>query len=327
MSRVVQLTGIVDDGTLGPAVPVLLEQPIQTAYGENLTIHLVLKNPSGRQVVATPQRIVTYGARTKPLPTGQSLFQHIAVISPLGDGAWDCAIVPADYQWITTGSGRFVFDIWLTDNSLATPQNNPVQALSPWIVTPSAVSVTSPSTAPVPAPTLVLGLPAPGPSGYYLQTIGTTGGLLWSPLEYSPTSPLSWPAGSPTMVAGALDALAARTYVSRISDAAFPQYALVMPSATNAGRVLAVPGPSAIGLFTGVAFQSASAAGQTVQVLEEVGVQSPMLSDGTTAIGRATLITPSSVAPGFVAAGIANIVGVSLGTVASGASGAAVNVL
>lgn len=141
MPKVISIQGVVEDGTPPTGVVQLGQgKAIQAAFGENLTIHLIVRGPSGKQVVSSTQRVITFGARTKPLPTGQLLFQHNGV--PTLDGGWDLSIVPADYKLIGLGAGRFFFDVWLTDNSLSPPQSNPVQALSAFIVTPSAISVT-----------------------------------------------------------------------------------------------------------------------------------------------------------------------------------------
>lgn len=178
MPRVVELRGIIEDGTSYVSIsPQTQPQAIQAAYGEALTIHLLVFNPSGHQVRATSQRVITYGARAKPLPDGQLLFQHIADISPVGDGGWDLAIVPHDYVNVVEGAGRFVFDVWLTDNTLSPPQSCPVQPLAQFIVTPSAVSVSGPSTAPVPQRIVAYGLPASSPSGAVLTAQGVSGAV------------------------------------------------------------------------------------------------------------------------------------------------------
>lgn len=193
MPRVIQLTGIIDDGNPAPtplrAPPI--PTPIQAGYGEGFTIHLLVFDPSGVQVFATPQKVITYGASTQPLPIGQQLFQHIAVVSPVGDGAWDCEIVPHDYANVPSGAGRFPFSVWLTDNTQSPPQSNPVQALAQFIVVPSAINVSGPSTAPVPQQIVAYGLPLSGPSGYVLQALGPSGGLsgvAWAPLPLGPTA-------------------------------------------------------------------------------------------------------------------------------------------
>lgn len=177
MPRVIPISGIIDDGTLdrsnGTAI---IAHSVEVAYGEHVTLHLRLSNPSGRPLLSTSALVITYGARDRPLPAGQPYFQHIGVIAL--DGGWDLAIVPADYAAMSQGSGRFVLDIWLTDGTVSPPQYNPVQPLVALIVKPSSVSVTSPSTSPVPSAIVAYGLPTPTP-GYAL--IGTSGaGVAWA---------------------------------------------------------------------------------------------------------------------------------------------------
>lgn len=178
MPRVIEIVGIIDDGA--PTVrlqPPVLPPPVQAEYGENVTIHLLLFNPSGHQVFATTDKVVTYGARAQPLPFGVLLFQHIATISPTGDGGWDLPIVPHDYVNIQNGAGRFTFSIWLTDNTVFPPQSVPVTPLGPFIVTPTAISVDGPSTAPIPQQIIAYGLPTPGASGTFLESLGATAGI------------------------------------------------------------------------------------------------------------------------------------------------------
>ncbi len=180
MARVLNITGVIDDG-LAAALGVAPPPPaavVQVANGENITLHLVLLNPSGNQVKATSQRVITYAVSTAPLPLGQQLFQHIAAISLRGDGGWDLPIVANDYKNIVTGTGRFLLDVWLTDSTISPPQSNPVIAVSAFIVTPAAVNVGGPSTAPVPAQLTAYGLPSlVGTSGAVLQSLGVSGGV------------------------------------------------------------------------------------------------------------------------------------------------------
>lgn len=185
MARQETIVCILDDGTPNNGTVVATKATIQVAFGENFTAHVLVFTPQGTQIPATTQRVLTFGARRGPLPIGAPIFQHIAVVSPIGDGGWDCQIVPNDYALIPEGAGRFVFDAWLTDNSISPAPSNPVLPLTAFIVTPSAVSVTSPSTSPVPSQIIAYGLPPAGPSGGVLYTLGITGGvgqLAWAPL-------------------------------------------------------------------------------------------------------------------------------------------------
>lgn len=219
MAKTVTLFCVLDDGTtpaVGPApAPTQANGTVvQASYGENLNIHLIVRNPSGRQIPATSQRVVTFGVRDKPLPFGQLMFQHVAVVSPVGDGGWDLSIVPNDYRLMVNGSGRFVVDVWLTDNTLNPPQSNPVQPLAAFLVLPSAIKVTDPSTAPVPALVVAYGLPTiAGTSGAFLQSLGVSGGaatLQWqSALPYAAGTPTSWTGAAPTTIGTALDRIAA----------------------------------------------------------------------------------------------------------------------
>lgn len=176
MARVVIVNGIVDDGTASDGSQSTANEPIEVAYGENINIRLFLKTTSGKDILASTQHVITYGARTKPLPDGQLLFQHLGVVSPTNDGAWNCVIVPNDYRLIANGAGRFFFDIWLTDSVAAPPVSFQV-ALTTFIVTPAAISVTSPSTVPVPASITAYGLPLQGASGQLLVANGVSGSI------------------------------------------------------------------------------------------------------------------------------------------------------
>lgn len=179
MAKTVYLTCILDDGSPPVAgfAPPKQGQPVMLEYGENAIIHMRLFTPQGKPIYSASQKVITYGARRGYYPQGQLLFQHLGTVATIADGGWDCPVVPNDYKLITEGFGRFQFDMWLTDNSVNPPQSNPVQPLSPFIVTPAAVSVTSPSTAPVPSQVVAYGLPTPSPSGTFLQALGVSGGL------------------------------------------------------------------------------------------------------------------------------------------------------
>src|SRR5579859_6507842 len=152
MPRVEQLTGVLDDGTAAVQPPPS-SSPIQVAYGESFTLHLIVRNPSGRQIRSSPTNTISYGARRSPLPSGQLLFQHVA--QPAADGGWDCPIVRADYKLIFEGAGRFFFDLWFTDNSGVTSISNPVAPLAAFIVTPAAVDPLGPTSLPIPTPLTV----------------------------------------------------------------------------------------------------------------------------------------------------------------------------
>lgn len=132
--RNVDLVVVMNDG-LVPAERVE-PSPISAAWGETFNIHLILLASTKKQIVSSDLRIVTYGARTKPIPDGRQLFKHEA--TPTQDGGWDLTIVHSDYSPPYT-PGRVLFDMWLTDNTLSPPQFNQIELL-PFIVTPLAIA-------------------------------------------------------------------------------------------------------------------------------------------------------------------------------------------
>lgn len=214
MARQETIICILDDGTPDTGVIVATPGPVQVQWGESFTAHVLVFTPQGVQIPASTQRVLTFGARRGPLPMGAPIFQHVAVVSPQGDGGWDCQIVAADYVTIPEGAGRFVFGVWLTDNTLNPAPSNPVRPLSAFIVTGSAVSPSQPSTSPVPAQLVGYGLPNPaGASGALLQSLGVSGGaatLQWqSQLPYAPGASASWTGAAPATIGAALDRLSA----------------------------------------------------------------------------------------------------------------------
>lgn len=139
MPRVIELVAVIDDGApiIAGAAPRPTQGPIQVAYGEAVTVHVLLFNKSGAQVPSTTQRVITYGARTRPYPAGQLLFQHLGTLD--GTGGWNCPIVAHDYVNVIEGAGRFVIDFWMTDSTASPTTSAPIRTLASWIVTPSAV--------------------------------------------------------------------------------------------------------------------------------------------------------------------------------------------
>ena len=200
MARTETIVCILEDGTPDNGTVVATPGPVAVAYGESFTAHVLLFTPQGVQIKATSQLVLTFGARRGPLPQGAPIFQHIAQVSPIGDGGWDCQIVPADYALIPEGAGRFVFDVWLTDNTINPPPSNQLRPLSAFIVTGAAVSPSLPSTSPIPTQLVAYGLPNPaGFSGAFLQSLGASGGgasLQWA---YGASSE---PAAANTVYAG-----------------------------------------------------------------------------------------------------------------------------
>lgn len=106
-------------------------------------------------------------------------------------------------------------------------------------------------------------------------------------------------------------------YNWRYSNEAIPRYSLVKPSASVAGRVEVFKVGDSATLATGVALTRAAGAGVRIRVLELEGVETYLLSDGTTTIAPQDRVEPSEVLDGYVRKGNTAIVGVAVGAAAA----------
>lgn len=168
MTRTILAQGLLDDGTpLAPGVAPFPHDPISLTWGETVTVHLVVKNPSGRQVRATNSLVASFAARRKPAPQGQLFYRRMGV--PANDGGWDFELVPQDYKLIFEGAGRFVQDTWLLDQTdINNPKWNPVRGLGALVVLETAQLQQEPITSPTPQQIVAFGLPNPTPAGAVL---------------------------------------------------------------------------------------------------------------------------------------------------------------
>ncbi len=115
-------------------------------------------------------------------------------------------------------------------------------------------------------------------------------------------------------------------YTYRVSNEAIPKYVLTKLSTSVAGRVEVFKIGDNVIRATGVALTRATQAGVRIQVQELSGVETPMLSDGTTVIAAGDMVEPSEVIDGYVRKGSSNVIGMATSGAAA-VVGAQFNVL
>lgn len=101
----------------------------------------------------------------------------------------------------------------------------------------------------------------------------------------------------------------------RVCGAAVNQYAAVKIDST--GRRVMLAAGDAANLMVGIALNTTTAAGQILMVLELYGIESYMISDGTTAITAGELVSPSATVAGAVFEDTGDPVGTALQDIAA----------
>lgn len=95
--------------------------------------------------------------------------------------------------------------------------------------------------------------------------------------------------------------------VTRVSSEAIPQYSLVKIS-TSANHVAVLKTSDDVKLFSGVALDAAGGAGVNIRVLHAWGIETSMISDGTTTVAIGDPVQPSLTVDGEVMKGITNAI-------------------